>query len=100
MQVDCAVGAWGGWSACAAATGRKRRTREVVTWPSSDGRACPALDDATDCLAELHDAAKDGDLAAVKARLRSQITSVPARDAIALQSLLAAGAAVDESSFG
>ncbi len=76
MQVDCAVGAWSGWSECAAATGRKERTRSIATQPSSDGRACPALGDAMDCLVELHDAAKDGDLAAVKARPRSLATSV------------------------
>jgi hypothetical protein len=49
LQVDCAVGAWGGWSACAADTGRQERTRPIVTPPSSDGRACPTLGDATDC---------------------------------------------------
>ncbi len=74
-QADCVVGAWSGWSECDADTGRQDRTREIVTWPSSDGRACPALGDAKDCHAELHDAAKDGDLAAVKARLRSHATN-------------------------
>jgi hypothetical protein len=49
LQVDCAVGVWSGWSQCAAATGRQERTRSIGTRPSSDGRACPALDDATDC---------------------------------------------------
>ncbi len=49
LQVDCMVGAWGGWSQCDAATGRRERTRPIVTPPSSDGRACPALGDATDC---------------------------------------------------
>jgi hypothetical protein len=49
LQVDCAVGAWSGWSACAATTGRRERTRPIVTPPSSDGGACPALDDAMDC---------------------------------------------------
>ncbi len=49
LQVDCAVGAWSGWAQCDAATGRRERTRSIVTPPSSDGNACPALDDATDC---------------------------------------------------
>ncbi len=49
LQVDCAVGDWSGWSQCAAATGRQDRTRPIVTRPSSNGRTCPALDDATDC---------------------------------------------------
>ncbi len=71
-QVDCAVGAWGGWSACDADTGRQERTRSIVTPPSSDGNACPALDDASDCAVELHDAAEQGDLAAVQVHHRSQ----------------------------
>jgi hypothetical protein len=49
VQVDGAVGVWSGWSQCAAAAGRKDRARHIVTPPSSDGRACPALGDATDC---------------------------------------------------
>jgi hypothetical protein len=49
LQIDCAVGAWSGWSECDAATGRRERTRPIVTRPSSDGRACPTLGDAADC---------------------------------------------------
>jgi hypothetical protein len=173
LQVDCAVGEWSGWSQCDSAIGRQERTRFFVTPPSSDGRACPALDDAIDCMVacvlgewapwgecsascgggrrtrqravevpakhggancrsteeadacntaacakkartahsnsgytaqiaslvqvgELHDAVKNGDLAAVQARLRSPTTIIPGRDAVALQSLLAAGTAVND----
>ncbi len=49
LQVDCVVEEWSGWSQCVAATGRKERTRFIVTPPSSDGRACPALGDAATC---------------------------------------------------
>jgi hypothetical protein len=50
VQVDCAVGDWSGWSECDAATGRKDRTRHIVTRPSSKGSACgPALSETTDC---------------------------------------------------
>jgi hypothetical protein len=48
-QVDCVVGAWGGWSACDDATGRQDRTRLIVT-PPYEGRACPALDEKADCM--------------------------------------------------
>ncbi len=102
LQVDCAVGAWSRWSKCAAATGRKERTRFIVTRPSSDGNACPALDDATDCIAGLHDAADENDLAAVKARSGTpSVTGGPGREMPCLpclQSLLAAGAAVNGKS--
>jgi hypothetical protein len=51
VQVDCAVGEWSGWSECDAATGRKDRTRHIVTRPSSKGSACgPALSETTDCV--------------------------------------------------
>jgi hypothetical protein len=76
LQVDCAVGAWSGWSECDATTGRKERTRSIVALPSSDGNPCPAVDDAPDCLGELHDAAAKGDLAAVEARPRSHAANV------------------------
>ncbi len=101
-QVDCAVGAWGGWSA----TGL--REREIVTRPSSDGNACPALQELEKKRPpmkpsgrELHDAAQKGDLAAVQARRRLRSRSFGGRDAAASQGLLAAGAAVNErDSFG
>ena len=49
VEVDCLPDAWSGWSECDAATGRKERTRHIVTRPSSNGLECPALSEATDC---------------------------------------------------
>ncbi len=48
QQVDCEVAEWSEWAQCAAATGRKERTRPIVTQPEG-GTACPLLEEASAC---------------------------------------------------
>lgn len=51
--VDCAVGSFGPYTACSVSCGEgiQRRTRNITTVPSGDGKACPALYEVNTCNA-------------------------------------------------
>jgi serine/threonine protein kinase len=49
--VDCEVAEWSAWAQCDATTGRKERTRPIVTQPEG-GTACPPLEEASACSGE------------------------------------------------
>jgi hypothetical protein len=48
---DCQVSQWSDWSDCTKACGggQQARSRNVTTYPSTQGRPCPALREATSC---------------------------------------------------
>jgi hypothetical protein len=48
LQVECEVAEWSEWAQCDAATGRKERTRPIVTQPEG-GTACPLLEEVSAC---------------------------------------------------
>ncbi len=49
--VDCEVSDWSNWSECDATCGggSKIRTREILKFPNTTGKACPSLIDSEDC---------------------------------------------------